>query len=106
MPARLANDVYLFVRKELVGAHMQHLDHLARLKKRAEAGWSASGNHRLWTGSRYLHLLGVRAACPVHSTAALASGLGPKPKSLTPQCSDTPEKIHCSGEPPGSFSAA
>lgn len=95
----------IFVAKLSWLEHLQHLDHVVRLEKRAAAGWLASGNHLLQTGSRYLHSLCVRAVCSVHSTQALVSGLGPEPKSLTPQCSDTPEKIHGGGEPPGPISA-
>lgn len=75
---------------------LQHLDHFVRLEKRAAAGWFDSGNHFLWTGSRYLWLPHVHTSCSVQSTQALVSGLA---KSLTPQRSDTPEKIHCGGEP-------
>lgn len=85
--------------------HLQHLDHFVRLEKRAAAGWFASGNHLLRTGSRYLQLPCVCPACSVPSTLAMVSGLVQSQK-VSLHSAPIPEKIHCGGEPPGLVSVA
>jgi hypothetical protein len=85
--------------------HLQHLDHVVRLEKRAAAGWFASAHHlpRKVTDTCTCFASGPPAPYRVHWHWCRDLG---EPKSLTPQCSDTPEKIHCGGEPPGPVSAA